>query len=236
MLSVLVLGFLIGLQHATEADHLAAVASLSTDARSLREAATLGMVWGLGHTTTLVICGGAVLLAGRVIPDKVAQGLEFAVGVMLIVLGASALRRVVRNRLHFHIHAHGAQEHYHAHSHYGHANHAQDLHHHGHCAGFSMRALLVGMIHGMAGSAALIVLALGAVDSLWQGLLYIVLFGVGSVIGMAVLGAAISVPLRYSARGLTLVHNGLEVMVSVVTVGFGLYIVYDVGLAGGLLV
>lgn len=236
MLTIWLLGFLVGLQHAIEADHLAAVASLAARAHSLLDSARQGAVWGLGHALTLAVFGGAVLLADSLVPVKLAQGLELAVGLMLIALGFDLLRRLVRDRLHFHVHAHGAREHFHAHSHRRRVDHAQDPHHHEHPGGFPIRALLVGMMHGMAGSAALIVLALGVVESVWQGIAYILLFGFGSIMGMALLGAAISVPLRFSAKGLTWAHNGLKAVVGSFTMGLGAYMVYEIGFAGGLLV
>jgi ABC-type nickel/cobalt efflux system permease component RcnA len=235
MLSVLLLGVLVGVQHAFEADHLAAMAALATRGRTVLETAKSGVVWGLGHALMLALFGGAALLADRSVPQPLARALEFAVGLMLIVLGAGVLRRLMRARLHFHVHAHGARKHFHAHSHVGHIDHAHDPHRHEHPRGFPVRALLVGMMHGMAGSAALIVLALGAVESLWQGFFFIVLFGFGSITGMAILGAVISVPLRYSAQGLTWVHNGLQGLVGSVTVGLGFHIVYEVGFAGGVI-
>lgn len=234
MLSILVLGFLVGLQHAMEADHLAAVASLATRSRGLLDTVRQGAVWGVGHTLTLFVFGGAVLLADRMIPEKLASGLEFAVGVMLILLGGDVLRRVIRERVHFHAHQHGRKEHFHAHSHREAGDHAKDPHHHTHAKKLPLRALFVGMMHGMAGSAALIVLALGTVDSVWQGLVYIAIFGFGSVVGMAIVGAVISLPLRYSPRGLTWVHNGLKTAIGVFTIGLGGYILYEVGTTSGL--
>jgi ABC-type nickel/cobalt efflux system permease component RcnA len=236
VITVLALGFLIGLQHAMEVDHLAAVASLVTRGRSLADTAMHGAVWGLGHTLTLLLFGGAVLLAGRMVPDTLAQALEMGVGVMLVLLGADVLRRVLRDRVHFHLHEHGRKSHFHAHSHRDGGEHAADPHRHEHPVGFPLRSLFVGMMHGMAGSAALIVLALGAVESVSQGFFYIALFGIGSVVGMALLGAIVSIPLRYSASGLTWAHNGLKTLIGLFTVSLGAYIVYDVGVLGGLLV
>lgn len=227
MLGVLVLGFLVGLQHAMEADHLAAVASLATRSRGLRDAMRQGAVWGLGHTLTLFLFAGAVLLADNLVPKTVASGLELAVGVMLILLGADVLRRVVRDRIHFHAHDHGRNRHFHAHSHREPVDHEHDPHEHIHTKRLPPRALLVGMMHGMAGSAALIVLAVETVRSPWQGLAYIAIFGLGSVVGMAIVGAVIGLPLRYSPRGLTWVHNGLEILVGVFTVGLGGYVLLD---------
>jgi ABC-type nickel/cobalt efflux system permease component RcnA len=232
MWSVLLLGLLIGLQHAMEADHLAAVASLATRSRSVWQAARQGAVWGLGHTLTLLLFGGAVLLADEVVPERLAAGLETAVGVMLLLLGADVLRRLWRERVHFHAHSHGRVDHFHAHSHNLGGRHANDPHHHAHRRVFPLRSLLVGMMHGMAGSAALVVLALGAVSSPWQGLAYILVFGLGSVAGMAVLGVVIGLPLRWSAARLTWAHNGLQFAVGLLTLMLGGYIIYQAGMAG----
>ncbi len=221
MFGALFLGLLIGLQHAFEADHVAAVASLTTREKSLRDAARLGSAWGIGHTLTLLLFGGGVLLIGGVVDPRLALWLESAVGVMLILLGLDVLRRLLRDRIHFHRHHHGAREHFHAHSHAGGGDHAQDPHKHTHKRGLPLRSLLVGMMHGMAGSAALIVFALGTVQSIWQGLAYILLFGVGSIIGMTVLALIISLPLRWSARSLTWAHNGLTAVLGLITVALG---------------
>lgn len=230
MFSVLLLGLLTGLQHAVEADHLAAVASLTTRGRNLREAARMGSAWGLGHSLTLLLIGGGVLLIGGTIPDQLALWLEAAVGVMLIVLGTDVLLRLWRRRVHFHNHQHGSRSHFHAHSHTPSVDHARDPHQHSHPARLPVRSLLVGMMHGMAGSAALIVFALGSVQSLWQGLAYIAMFGIGSIVGMTLLALAISLPLRWSARSLTWAHNGLTAVFGLVTVGLGTLLVHQTAL------
>lgn len=229
MLSVLFLGFLVGLQHATEADHLAAMASLVTRSTNVSHAARHGVVWGLGHTLTLFIVGGVFLTLDGLVPERLAAGLETTVGVMLIVLGADVLRRVWRERVHFHAHMHGRSSHFHAHSHTNSGPHTSDPHNHAHAKPLVLRSLVVGMVHGMAGSAALVVLALGSVDSVAKGLGYILVFGLGSVIGMAMLGAAISLPLRWSAGALTWAHNGLKAAVGAFTVGLGLTIMFQSG-------
>jgi ABC-type nickel/cobalt efflux system permease component RcnA len=236
MTTVLLLGFLIGLQHAMEADHVAAVASLATRSRSMLQTVRQGAVWGLGHTLTLALFGGAVLLADRLVPERLASALELAVGVMLVGLGADVLRRLVRDRIHFHAHRHDGEVHFHAHAHAPDVDHDRDPHHHTHPEGFPLRALLVGMMHGMAGSAALVVLVLGSVASPWQGLAYIALFGLGSVAGMAALGAVISVPLRRSAHRLTWAHNGLKALVGVLTIGIGAHIIAGILLGRDLIV
>lgn len=224
MLGVLILGLLLGLQHAFDADHLAAVASLATRGRGLRDAAWQGAAWGLGHTLTLLLFGGTVLLIGASLGPLVAHGLEAAVGLMLVLLGTDVLRQLWRRRVHFHLHSHGAERHFHAHSHRAGTEHAEDPHRHSHERRLPLRALLVGMLHGMAGSAALIVLALGSTESVWQGLVYIAVFGIGSIIGMTGLALVISLPLRWSARGLTWAHNGLTALLGVFTLTLGVMI------------
>ena len=227
MTSLLLLGFLIGMRHALEADHLAAVASLSTHQHSIRDTIRHGAVWGLGHTTTLFLFGSVVIWMDSMIPDQLAFYLEIAVGFMLIALGIDVIRRVVRDRVHYHLHRHEDQNiHFHAHSHAGEQQHQQSPHQHTHQWRFPYRTLMIGFMHGMAGSAALILMTLERMDSLWTGMLYMLLFGLGSMVGMALISAAIAIPLRASARGLTWMHNGLQAAIGVLTLALGLTIVY----------
>ncbi|HET9044703.1 MAG TPA: urease accessory protein [Burkholderiales bacterium] len=233
--SVLALGFLLGMRHATDADHLAAVATLATRSRSLGHTVLQGVAWGTGHTLTLMLFGGAVLVLGLVVPAQAAQALELAVGVMLVLLGAEALYRLRRERIHFHAHHHtGGVAHFHAHSHLGQdAPHDPARHEHPH--GFPARALVVGMVHGMAGSAALVLLSLEALRSPAWGLAYIAVFGLGSILGMAALSAAIAVPLWLSSRRLTRARDGLSAAVGLATLILGCYIVFRIGAGDGLL-
>lgn len=221
MLSVLILGLLLGLQHAAEADHLAAVASLTTRGTSLRDAARQGAAWGVGHGLTLLLFGGVVLLIDGIVGPQISLLLEAAVGLMLVLLGLDVLMRLWRARVHFHVHQHGAQTHLHAHSHAPGQAHALDPHRHTHNRKLPLRAMLVGMVHGMAGSAALILFALGDARSVWEGLAYVFMFGIGSVIGMTALALVISLPLRWSARSLTWAHGGITAGLGIFTVALG---------------
>lgn len=228
LLGVCLLGFLLGMSHALEADHLAAVATLATKIRSVREGVRVGVAWGVGHTLTLIVIGSLVLGVDAVVPERLASGLELAVGVMLILLGLDVLRRLLWRRVHFHVHQHGdGTTHLHAHAHHRalEAEDHEDDHHHPHPKGFLGRAVAVGLVHGMAGSAALVLLALQNAPSFLWGIAYIAVFGCGSILGMALLSAVISVPLRWSASSLTRVHNGLEGIIGIATVGIGLFIV-----------
>lgn len=225
--TVLLLGLVFGLQHALEADHLAAIATLVAREGDPRRVVRQGVFWGLGHTLTLLLFGGTVMVLGIALPARWAQGLEALVGAMLVLLGADLLRRLRRERIHFHAHAHvpTAQveaTHFHAHSHRGERNaHDARRHRHAHRP-LPLRALLVGMVHGLAGSAALVLLTLQRVGTPWTGLLYVLLFGLGSVAGMAALSLAISLPLRLSAQRLTRVHRWLNAAVAAFSVGLGL--------------
>ena len=234
-ISALLIGFLLGLKHATEADHLVAVATLVTRQHSLAHSLRQGLAWGIGHTVTLLLFGGVVLALGTSIPHSLALGLELAVGVMLIVLGADVLRRLIRQRIHVHVHAHGsAVRHVHVHSHAAQGTHGESLHEHPHASGPPLRALAVGMTHGLAGSAALIVLSVGASQSWTTGLAFIALFGLGSILGMASLSVAIAIPLRLSAARLGGLFNGLTALIGSSSCVLGLFVVYRLGVARAL--
>ena len=237
-LSILVVGLLLGMKHATEADHLAAVATLATRQGSLAHALRQGAAWGLGHTVTLMAFGGMVLPLGHAIPAGLERALETAVGVMLILLGADVLRRLARERIHFHVHRHAdVGAHIHAHGHRAEATpHAESPHDHAHAPrSLPLRALAVGMMHGLAGSAALVVLSMQAVPSVPLGLAYIALFGVGSIAGMAVLSVIIAVPLRLSAGYLAGVHRAATAVIGLASCALGVWMIVAIGYLQALL-
>jgi hypothetical protein len=228
-LMVMGLGVLMGMQHATEADHLAAVATLTTGERSLGKGIRLGLAWGLGHTTTLLLIGGSVGLLGWVISPELAGRFEQVVGAMLIVLGLNLGLRLWRERYHVHSHTHGtsmAHVHIHHHAHdkakacstastTAHATHASA---HDHDHRLPARSIAVGMVHGLAGSAAMALLASQAMPSPAWGLVYIGLFGVGSIVGMALLSGAVAFSvnaLPERLAGFHLALNGVAALASV---------------------
>ena len=214
------------MRHALEADHFAAVASLTSKGLSTRQSIRHGIAWGLGHTITLFLFGAAVLLIDRVIPVQLAETLELIVGAMLVLLGIDVLWRAYKNRIHYHLHKHDNESpHFHAHSHAGEGEHANSEHKHKHNNEFPVRALFVGLIHGMAGSAALILLTLDSVPTIGLGLAYIALFGIGSIVGMGLLSMIISIPLRASSKRLTWLHNGLQFAIGACTLGIGTSII-----------
>ena len=231
MLAILGLGFLLGMQHALEADHVAAVSSIAARRTDIGDIVKHGLTWGLGHTLTLFVFAGAAILLGHAIPQSWSRPLETAVGIMLVGLGAHVLWRLSRERVHFHRHSHGdGTVHLHAHSHAGEAAkqtvpHGRARHEHVH--GFRWRTLLVGLMHGMAGSAALLVLAVTQAATPAIGLGYVALFGVGSMIGMGALSSVIAVPLAVSARWLTSANRGLQGAVGLVTIAIGVMTIVE---------
>jgi hypothetical protein len=228
MISIFLFGVLMGVRHAFEADHLAAVASLATRTRGMRGGLLQGAAWGLGHTLTLLLVGGACLLVGQAVPERWASGLEALVGVMLLALGVDVLRRSRRQRVHVHLHRHGdGTRHWHAHRHEAQVAHDPGRHEHAHPGRLPARALAVGLVHGLAGSAALFLLTLQAVPSVGLGLAYIALFGLGSILGMAALSAVIMVPLRAASHLMTRIQSGLEALVGVATVAIGIKILFE---------
>jgi ABC-type nickel/cobalt efflux system permease component RcnA len=205
--SVLFLGAAFGVLHALEADHLAAVATLAARSRSVLGTLRLGIAWGIGHSMTLLAFGGAVLLLGAVISDRTAHWLEAAVGVMLVALGADLLRRLAADL--------GRAA--------AHPDPAQPMRE----SRVPLRAVAVGMMHGMAGSAALVLLALEKMGSPLLGAGYILLFGLGSMTGMALLSAAISLPLRATAARLAAMHRGAQGIIAAISIGLGLQVLYN---------
>jgi len=231
MSGILFLGFLLGMRHALEADHVAAVAALASRAKTLRQAVPLGVMWGLGHTLTLLAFGAVIVVLNSSIPQQLGQFLEALVGVMLIGLGGDVLYRLIKKRIHFHAHKHeGGNRHIHAHSHQGEETHDPARHNHPHLKGMPLRALAVGMMHGLAGSAALVLLTTQTIEPVSTKVVYIVLFGLGSMAGMAVLSAAIAVPMRYAAGSMTWAYNGLSVLLGIFTTGLGLLTISHSGL------
>ncbi|MBI3699714.1 MAG: sulfite exporter TauE/SafE family protein [Afipia sp.] len=231
MFGILGLGFLLGMQHALEADHIAAVSSIAARRTGVRDIVKHGLTWGLGHTLTLFAFAGAAILLGHAIPEHLTRPIETAVGIMLVGLGLNVLWRLWRDRIHFHKHGHdGGKTHIHIHSHAREQlPHTRSAHAHEH--GFRWRSLAVGLMHGMAGSAALLVLAVSQVASPVYGLIYVLLFGIGSMVGMGALSTVIAIPLVVSARTLTWANRGLQVAVGVITIAIGGATIYSMTLS-----
>ncbi len=218
MTGILFLGLLIGLAHAFEADHIAAVAALASGQSDFRKIARSGALWGLGHTLVLMLVGSAVLLSGATFAEQWASGLEFLVGLMLLGLGASVYWRLYRDRVHFHRHVHEDEApHLHFHSH----RHNPRTHAHAHPDRAARRSLFVGVMHGLAGSAALVMVAAASTPTFLTGLAYFAVFGLGSIAGMVGVSLLLALPLALSARLMTRANRFFQVAIGTTTIAVG---------------
>jgi ABC-type nickel/cobalt efflux system permease component RcnA len=220
-LALLGFGFLLGLRHALDADHLAAVSTMVSARRSVRGASLVGALWGLGHTAALLAVAVVVVALHAEIPPRVATGLELAVAAMLIGLGAQLLWTLARGgRLHHHVHAHGGRLHVHPHVH---GAHAGDGHH---PAAVGRRPFLIGLVHGLAGSAGLMLVVAATIPSPVLALGYVVVFGVGSIGGMAAMSAALGAPLALAAARFQGAERALRAAAALGSVTVGLVMVW----------
>ena len=217
--SVLLIGFMLGLQHAIEADHLAAVSTIVSEKKSLVTASLVGGLWGVGHTVSLFAVGVLVILLKLQISETTEARLEAVVGAMLILLGLNALRKLFKGKMHVHVHEHGEREHVHIHAH---KDSSEESHH-----GFSARSVLIGMVHGLAGSAALMLLIVPTISSPLVGLLYILVFGVGSIGGMMAMSFLIGLPVQFTAERFAAANKAIRLVAGVFSFALGAVIVYD---------
>src|SRR5919197_4831059 len=185
-LSVLAVGSVLGLKHALDPDHMVAVSTIVSESKSVKRSSLVGTFWGLGHTLSLLGAGIIVITLKVQISDRIALWMEFAVALMLIFLGLKAIRKSLRGwKLHRHRHTHDGSTHTHVHLHRG----DEHAHRHRHLISLGARPFFVGMVHGMAGSAALTLLVLVTIPSAVAGLIYIAIFGLGSVGGMLMMSS-----------------------------------------------
>lgn len=234
--AVLGVGLLFGLKHATEVDHVVAVSTIVSQHRNVLRSALVGALWGAGHTAALLITGAIVLSLRIAIPERVGNWLEFCVALMIIGLGASALWRVLRRRsdLHVHKHSHDGMSHVHIHFHEKETRHTAERTHTHAIAAVGIKPLLIGSMHGLAGSGALTLLVLTQIKSAWVGFLYLVLFGLGSIAGMLLMSGLIGLPFALTARNLSGLHHRLQTAAAGLSIAFGLWYAYRTGLASGL--
>ncbi|HEY0545996.1 MAG TPA: sulfite exporter TauE/SafE family protein [Pyrinomonadaceae bacterium] len=230
--SVLLLGLVFGLKHAVEGDHLAAVSTIVSERKSLLSSTLVGGLWGIGHTISLLIAGVVVILLHVQIGERLSLALEFGVALMLITLGVNAIRKLARGgRLHFHTHQHGGHMHAHPHLHNHAAKENQATHHD---FRLGVRPLLVGMVHGLAGSAALMLLVLSTLPTPLIGMAYITVFGIGSIGGMMLMSVLVGLPLRLTADRFMRANLTVRGLAGLFSLGFGLFMVYQIGFVEGL--
>jgi sulfite exporter TauE/SafE len=225
-------GFMLGLKHATDADHLAAVSTIVSERKSILSSMFIGGVWGLGHTISLLAAGVFVLLLDFQISEQNERMLEFFVGIMLVLLGLNVLRKIVQGgTLHTHAHEHGERKHVHPHVH---ESGVKDEPHQHHGFSFSPRALIIGMVHGLAGSAALMLAIIPTIDSRPLGLLYLAVFGIGSIGGMMLMSLLVGLPYALMALRFNRFNLLLQSIAGLFSIGLGFLIIYEKAITEGL--
>jgi high-affinity nickel-transport protein len=230
LLAILALGFFLGMRHATDSDHIVAVTTIVSREKSVRAASVVGALWGVGHMLTILLVGGAIILFGIVFPPRIGLTMEFSVAIMLVVLGAmnvAGFRRDVAKLRSSHREGHEADAVPHAHG-------AKDLIARIGGRGAALRSLVVGIVHGLAGSAAVALLVLTTIRDSRLALLYLVLFGIGNIAGMMLITSALAVPIIHTAARFPHWNRHVGWVTGLLSVGFGLLLVYQIGFVDGL--
>jgi hypothetical protein len=255
-LAILAIGFVLGMRHATDPDHVIAVSTIVSRERSIVKAGWIGILWGVGHTVTILVVGAGIILFDLAIPTRVGLTMEFSVGLMLILLGVLNLTGAMTwisekfspahpqlTGSHAHVHEHDSQVHLHWHS------HSPRKEHHGESLTppewmgggsnglgvfHTLRPLFVGLVHGLAGSAAVALLVLSTIREPKWAVLYLLIFGVGTIAGMMLITAAISVPFSFAGYKFAWLNKGLIFGSGLLSLGFGLFVCYQIGIVDGL--
>lgn len=262
VLFILGIGFFLGVRHATDPDHVVAVSTIVSRERSIPRAGWIGVLWGVGHTLTILMVGAAIILFGVVIPPRLGLTLEFSVALMLILLGVLNLSGAMHwlshrfspahpqhHGTHSHLHSHGDYAHVHPHSHGAATGNNDSAEHHGteveppHWlrAPFvrlgifhSLRPLLVGIVHGLAGSAAVALLVLGTIRDARWAVFYLLVFGLGTIVGMMLMTLAFVVPFTLAGNRFAWLNKGLVTATGLVSLVLGLFVAYQIGFVDGL--
>ncbi len=253
LLSIIVVGFVLGMRHATDPDHVIAVTTIVSNQKKISRAALTGAFWGIGHTLTILVVGSLIIVCGVVVPARIGLSMEFSVAVMLVILGVMNVVAFVRSPrslskvddaavVHSHSHNHGDHAHTHAHAH--------SLESDSHSAGapisrmdrlfgsFALyrhaRPLLVGIVHGLAGSAAVALLVLTTIRDPRWAVAYLLLFGLGTVAGMMLITMSIASALSFFGRNHASLSGRLGFASGLISLTFGFVLVYQIGIVGGL--
>jgi len=256
LLAVIGVGFLLGIRHATDPDHVIAVTTIVSRQRSIRHAGLIGALWGVGHTITIFFVGAAIILFNLAIPTRIGLAMELAVGLMLILLGVLNLTGItqwITHRftpshshdglvIHSHVHSHGEGQHEHIHGHH------PEVHIHlseQPKTAFQrtlqrlglyqlLRPLAVGIVHGLAGSAAVALLVLSTIRDPRWAVAYLLVFGLGTIAGMMLITMIIGAPFAYTGKRFAPFHRGLGLASGVISIAFGLFITFQIGFVDGL--
>src|SRR4051812_28831013 len=226
LLSILGLGFILGIKHAIEPDHVIAVSTIASQSKKLWHTSLAGVFWGIGHTATLFLVGIILIFMKGEIPVKWAMSLEFLVGIMLVYLGITTIFSF--KNIHVHQHQHDGDEHKHVHAH-----ESSGKHEHKHKHNTYLKSMLIGLVHGLAGSGAMVLLTMSTVKSVGEAAIYILIFGAGTVIGMLFFTTIIGIPFMLSKKRRT-ISRKLSFTTGAISTVFGIYYMYNLGVNEGL--
>jgi cytochrome c biogenesis protein CcdA len=252
LFAITLLGFFLGMRHATDPDHVVAVTTIVSRERSMFHASIIGALWGLGHTLTILLVGSAMILFKLKIPPRLGLSMELSVGCMLILLGILTLTGVLQRAMDWitggrldkgaHVHVIMGRRMVHTHDENGELAAVEQ----NSLVGWTprwwsqlspfhvLRPLMVGIVHGLAGSAAIALLVLATINRPTWAIAYLLVFGLGTVAGMMLITATIALPFAYTMRRFTRLNRGLAMASGVVSVSFGLFICYQIGIVDGL--
>ena len=252
LLAIMTLGFFLGMRHATDPDHVVAVTTIVSRERTMLHAATIGALWGIGHTVTIFAVGSAIILLKLTIPPRLGLSMELCVGLMLILLGILNLTGITRRAIEwFAIRRNGSGAHSHIISgrsvvHAHREDGEPEIMDRQSIFGWSLgswkklgmfhvlRPLTVGIVHGLAGSAAVALLVLTTITQPAWAIGYLLIFGLGTVAGMMLITGAIAFPFAYTLRHFARLNQGLAVASGVISLSFGLFLCYQIGVVDGL--
>jgi len=224
-------GFLQGLRHALDADHLVAVSTIVSEHKSLLLSSLIGTFWGLGHTLALAVVSTIIILLRPTIPEHLLPYMETPVAIMLVALGGVAIWRAMRDggwKIHTHTHHHDQSQHSHVHVHSN-----QDHKHHHHLIRLGRRPFLVGIVHGLAGSAVVTLAVVAAIPSVALGFMWLLVFGIGTIGGMLLMSAAISLPFILTARRFSAINGAIRLLAGLFSIALGLLIAWEIFAAAG---
>jgi len=244
-LSIIAIGFFLGMRHATDPDHVVAVTTIVSRQNKIGRAALTGIFWGIGHTLTIFVVGTAIILFDVVIPARIGLGMEFSVAVMLIILGlmnvvsfsrsAQSIARI-QGGVTTHAHSHASGELIHTHTHEPESMSLTRMDRWFGNLGFyrQLRPLLIGIVHGLAGSAAVALLVLTTIRDPHWAIAYLLIFGIGTVAGMMLITMSIASAFNFFGRKHANFSVRLGLISGLLSLGFGLLLVYQIGFVGGL--